>query len=49
MKLWHTGHIEPFWTKQSITKLNYERPANLSADQDTLKWRRLGILTQRNT
>tara|TARA_B100000085_G_C18515141_1_gene501329 strand:- start:94 stop:618 length:525 start_codon:yes stop_codon:yes gene_type:complete len=44
MKRWHTGHIEPFWTKQSITKLNYERPANLSADQDTLKWRRLGYI-----
>jgi len=38
---WHKGHIEPFWSKQSYTRLNYERkPFNNEAD--FIRWRRQG-------
>ena len=38
---WHKGHIEPFWSKQSFTKLNYAyKPFNNNSD--FLKWKREG-------
>ena len=41
--LWHRGHIEPFWSKQSITSLDYERTGP-SADQNFIKWKRQGYI-----
>lgn len=40
---WHRGHIEPFWSKQSITSLDYVR-SGPSADQNFLKWKRQGYI-----
>ena len=44
---WHRGHIEPFWTKQSITSLNYET-SKASPDQNFVKWKRLGYIDQQS-
>jgi hypothetical protein len=38
---WHKGHIEPFWSKQSFSKLEYRyKPFNNM--NDFLKWKRQG-------
>lgn len=40
---WHKGHIEPFWTTESFTKLNYTlHPFN--NQKDLQKWKRQGYV-----
>ena len=38
---WHKGHIEPFWSKQSYTQLDYALES-FNNPQDLMKWKRQG-------
>ena len=40
---WDKGNIEPFWSKESITSLNFQLE-KASADQDFDKWTKLGYM-----
>ena len=40
---WHRGHIEPFWSKVSYTKLNYTHEA-FNNPMDIQKWKRQGYV-----
>ena len=40
---WHRGHIEPFWSKQSYSKLDYT-PESFNNSQDCIKWKRQGYV-----
>ena len=42
---WHRDNIEPFWSRESITSLNFQLE-KLSADQDLNKWTKLGYVAQ---
>ncbi len=40
---WHKGHIEPFWSKQSYSKLEYTLE-DFNNDHDIIRWRRQGYV-----
>jgi len=40
---WHKGHIEPFWSKQSYTQLNYTLES-FNNPSDMMKWKRQGYV-----
>lgn len=40
---WHRGHIEPFWSKVSYTKLDYTHEA-FNNPLDVQKWKRQGYV-----
>ena len=40
---WHKGHIEPFWSKVSYTKLDYTHEA-FNNPLDVQKWKRQGYV-----
>ena len=40
---WHKGHIEPFWSKQSYTQLNYTLEG-FNNPSDMMKWKRQGYV-----
>lgn len=44
---WHRGYIEPFWSKQSFTNLNYKYKA-FNNNADFLKWKRQGYWPDQN-
>jgi hypothetical protein len=38
---WHKGHIEPFWSKQSFSRLDYQRKT-FNNEKDFIRWKRQG-------
>ena len=40
---WHKGHIEPFWTKQSYSQLDYTLES-FNNNTDLIKWKRQGYV-----